>query len=209
MLDQAEACLGNIEKLDLVTCSYSISNITQVSFIQDGFDVYITGLTNNIHIEQIKYNPKVLLRFKNKDVILKYQGIAKIIKVTDIDEKRLESLIKADAISQEGIFSPVLVKIIPMEVEVKKWDFIHSFPENKPSTIKEIVNSIKTTIKIWFRATRLSFVAVSLMGVFVGTAVAFFESGVMNSLLNFLLALVGIAFFHIAIDLLNDFSDHL
>ncbi len=208
MLNQAEAFLGNFEKLELVTCSYSISNITQVSFIQDGFDVYITGLTNQIHIEQIKYNPKVNLQFGDKEINLKYQGRAKIIKANDIDEERLKKLIKADSISQEGIFSPVLVKIVPVEIRVEKWSFNHKFLENKPNLVKEIVRSIGTSSKIWFRATRLSFVTVSLMGVFVGTAISFFETGNLNSWLNFLLALIGIAFFHIAIDLLNDFSDH-
>ena len=68
MLDQAEAFLGNFKTLDLVTCSYSVSNIAQVSFIQEDFDFYITGLTNQIHIEQIKFNPKVILQFKDKEI---------------------------------------------------------------------------------------------------------------------------------------------
>ena len=63
MLNQAKDFIGNFKKLDIITCSYSNSNITQVSFIQDKFEIYITGLTNQIHIEQIKYNPKVILQF--------------------------------------------------------------------------------------------------------------------------------------------------
>jgi 1,4-dihydroxy-2-naphthoate octaprenyltransferase len=208
MLDQAKSFLENFEKLDLVTSSYSISNIEEVSFIQDEFNIYIVGLTNQIHIEQIKYNPKVILNFGNEEENLKYYGRAKIVKATEINEKRLSKLSKADSIVQEGIFTPVLVKIIPIEIEVEKWDFVHRFSENKPSLIKETFRSIGTSIKIWFRATRLSFVTVSLMGVLIGTAAAFFETGSLNSWLNFLLALMGIAFFHIAVDLLNDFSDH-
>ncbi len=208
MLDQAEAFLGNFKTLDLVTCSYSVSNIAQVSFIQEDFDFYITGLTNQIHIEQIKFNPKVILQFKDKEINLTYQGIAKIVEATEVDEELLKKLTKADSIIQEGIFTPVLVKVIPVKIEVKKWDFVYGFPQNKPNIAKEVFRSIGTTIKIWFRATRLSFVAVSIMGVFIGTAFSFFETGSLNSWLNFLLAVIGIAFFHIAIDLLNDFSDH-
>jgi 1,4-dihydroxy-2-naphthoate octaprenyltransferase len=46
------------------------------------------------------------------------------------------------------------------------------------------------------------------MGVIVGTAVAYSESSHMNSWLNFVLTFLGIMFFHISVDLLNDFSDH-
>lgn len=208
MLNQAEDFIGNFKKLDIITCSYSNSNITQVSFIQDKFEIYITGLTNQIHIEQIKYNSKVILQFGDNETNLKYQGIAKIVKITESKERKLKKLTNADSLSQEGIFGPVLVKIIPTKIEVKKWDFVHRFLKNKPKTIKEVFHSIGTTIKIWLRATRLSFVAVSVMGVFVGTAIAFRETGSLNSWLNFLLAAIGISFFHIAVDLLNDFSDH-
>ena len=208
MLEQAQKFLGEHDKLSLLTRSYKIRNDVQVSYYFENSTIYVVGRSNNVHIEHIKYNPKVVLKIKNKSQTLTIRGLAKITNDKQLRETYLNILAEKDVLTPQGIYNLELVEITLLELHSDELNFNYVFEKNYPSKISSFFRKILTTIQFWIRATRLPFVSVSLMGVLVGTAAAFHELSHMNSWLNFVLTLLGITFFHIGVDLLNDYSDH-
>ncbi len=208
MLEQAQKFLSKHSKLQLFTQSYRNKHNVQVSFKQSRNKIYLVGLANSIHIEHIKYNSNVIMVVKDEEKSLNIKGRARILKNHHLKEEILEDLSKNDFLLPQGIFGLELIEVIPLEMEVEKWNFEYHFTENESSNISRFLNRITSTLKFWTRAVRLPFISVSLIGVLVGTAVAFFETGTLNSWLNFILTLLGILFFHISADLSNDYFDH-
>lgn len=208
MLGQAQNILKNQNTLQLSTSSYRNKNIVQLSYIFENNNLYIAGLSNSVYIEHIKYNPSVFIEIISQDLCIAIQGQAKILKNHSLKEKAFEELAEKDSINPYGIYGLVLVEIKIVELKVDAWKFRHIFVENKKSAIERFLTKLPSTLKFWVRAVRLPFVSVSVMGVIVGTAVAFYETGFMNSWVNFILAFLGITFFHISADLSNDFFDH-
>lgn len=63
-------------------------------------------------------------------------------------------------------------------------------------------------LKIWLKTIRASFFTADLVPVVVGTSLAFFHTGEVN-LFNALLCLIALILFNTAVNLLNDYGDHL
>ncbi|MHA1198137.1 MAG: UbiA family prenyltransferase [Candidatus Heimdallarchaeaceae archaeon] len=208
MLEQAKQFLYNQDKLQLLTRSYRNLNEVLVSFISDNDRIYVVGRANSVHVEHVKYNPNVVIEVEDQEKKLIIKGIAKILKDHHLKEKAFNELAERDSITPQGIHGLEIIEISMIEMYVQEWNFNHCFPENKPSRMNRILNKVVSSLKFWIRAVRLPFVSVSVMGVIVGTAVAFYETGSMGSWLNFVLAFLGITFFHISADVSNDFFDH-
>ena len=208
MFEQIQNFLEKNNKLSLLTRSYRNRNKVQVSYIFENSKIYLVGRSDNIHIEHIKYNHKVVVKIEYQNQNLTIRGLARITKDVNLKEKYLNILAERDGITPQGIYGLELVEISLLELYSEELNIDQIFPENQPSKTSSFFRNILLTFQFWIRATRLPFVSVSVMGVIVGTGVAFFQSKFMNSWLNFILAFLGIMFFHISVDLLNDFSDH-
>jgi len=61
-------------------------------------------------------------------------------------------------------------------------------------------------LKVWFMELRPQFLLLSIVLAFLGTCVAFYE-GFFNHL-HFILALIGLLFLHISVNVLNDYFDY-
>ncbi len=208
MLEQVQKFLEVNNKLSLLTRSYRNRNEVQATYVFENSNIYIVGRSDNIHIEHIKYNHKVVVKIEDQNHCLTIRGYAKITKDKQLKEKYLNNLAEKDGIAPQGIYRLELVEIVFLEFNSEEMNINQSFKENQPSKTSQFFKTILTSLQFWIRATRLPFVSVSVMGAIVGTAVAFYESSSMNSWLNFILTFLGVFFFHISIDLLNDFSDH-
>ncbi|NPD89120.1 MAG: prenyltransferase [Asgard group archaeon] len=208
MLEQVENLLKENNRFLISSCSYSSSDLTNCSYVSDGLNLYFANVENSSVVQQISFNPKVVVSVSSGTEELTYYGYAEIVKEYPEKEKLLKKLSKSDKLKPEGIFRIILVRIKPLEIVVPQLKIREKFPENKPSVIKEIIYSFLRTLKIWTKAVRLPFVSVSVGAVLVGAAVAFFEFGVFNWI-NFFLTFLGIAIFHISADLFNDFFDHV
>ncbi|TFG09982.1 prenyltransferase, partial [Candidatus Heimdallarchaeota archaeon] len=208
MLEQAQNFLISNSKLTLLTRSYKNRNEVQVSYIFENSKIFLIGRSDNIHIEHIKYNHKVVLKIKNQNQNLIIRAWAQISKDSQLKEKYLDILAEKDGITPQGIYDLKLVEIIPLELHSQDMNINQIYQENHPSKISFFFTKVTKTLQFWIRATRLPFVSVSVMGVIVGTAVSFNQFEFMDSWLNFILTFLGIMFFHICIDLLNDYSDH-
>ncbi|MCE7741493.1 MAG: 1,4-dihydroxy-2-naphthoate octaprenyltransferase [Candidatus Heimdallarchaeota archaeon] len=208
MLEQAIKFLCNQNKLQLLTRSYRNLNEVLVSFIIDNDRIYVVGRANSVHVEHIKYNPNVVIEVEDQEKRLIIKGLAKILKNHHLKEIAFKDLAEKDSVTPQGIHGLVFIEISMLEMNVQEWNFSQCFPENNPSRLNKVLNKITSSLKFWIRAARLPFVSVSVMGVIVGTAVAFSETGTMSSWLNFVLAFLGITFFHISADISNDFFDH-
>ena len=208
MLEQVQKFLEKQDKLSLLTRSYKNRNEVQVSYIIEGSKLYLVGCSDNVHVEHIKYNRKVVAKIESQNQSLIIRGLARITKDSLLREKYLDILAEKDDVTSQGIYSLVLIEIVLLELYSKELNINQIFKENQPTKLLSFFGNILTMLRFWVRATRLPFVSVSVMGVIVGTAVAFYQFSFMNSWINFVLTFLGIAFFHISIDLLNDFSDH-
>ncbi|MHA2308009.1 MAG: UbiA family prenyltransferase [Candidatus Heimdallarchaeaceae archaeon] len=208
MLEQVEILLKDNNRFRISSCSYSSSDLTNCSYVSDGLDLYFANVENTSVIQQISYNPKVVVSVSSDSEELTYYGYAEIIKEHPEKEKLLKKLTMSDKLKPEGIFRIALVRIKPLEIVVPQLKIKERFPDNEPSVVKEVFRSLLGTLKIWMNAVRLPFVSVSVGAVLVGAAVAFFELGIFNWL-NFFLTFFGIAIFHICADLFNDFFDHV
>ena len=208
MLEQVESILEGNNRFLISSSSYSISELSNCAYISDGLNLYFASNENTPVIQQISFNPKVVVSISSENQDLTYYGYAEIIKEHPEKEEILKKLSKLDKLKSEGIFGIALVRIIPIEIIVPQLEIKQKFAENKPSIVKEIFQSFLRTIKIWAKAVRLPFVSVSVGAVLVGAATAFFELGIFNWL-NFFLTFFGISIFHISADLFNDFFDHV
>ena len=208
MFEQVEILLKENNRFLISSCSYSSSDLTNCSYVSDGLDLYFANVENTSVIQQISFNPKVVVSVSSDSEELTYYGYAEIIQEHPEKEKLLKKLSKSDKLKPEGIFGIALVRIKPLEIVVPQLKIKERFPDNEPSVVKEIFRSFLGTLKIWTNAVRLPFVSVSVGAVLVGAAVAVFELGIFNWL-NFFLTFFGIAIFHICADLFNDFFDHV
>ncbi|MHA1303258.1 MAG: 1,4-dihydroxy-2-naphthoate octaprenyltransferase [Candidatus Heimdallarchaeaceae archaeon] len=211
MLDKIKSIITKEESLLLSSSSYSNTNIHRFSYIYDEnspLKIYIAGRENTISIQHMTYNPDVMLDIGNGEEEILYNGRA--VKVIDHPKKKemIEELSKKDSLSPQGIYEIELFEISPINVELAKTKEKIEFPENKPKRIKEILRSIKTSMKMWMRAMRFPFLIASISTVLVGGGVAFYEQ-VQFNWINFVLTIIGITFVHAGIDLLNDYFDHL
>lgn len=208
MLEQIQSFLDKDNRLLLYTQSYGNGYDVQVSYLYENSCFYVTGLTNSIHVEHIRYNPNVIIEIKNQNRTLNIKGRAKILKNYPMKKNPMLELAEKDSIFPQGIFKLELIEIVPLEMQIQELNFYHLFSENKFSFFKILSEKILSSLKFWIRAVRLPFVSVSVMGVVVGTSVAFYEIGKVNSWINFILTFLGIAFFHISADLSNDYFDY-
>ena len=201
--------LRSSNKLLLSTCCKSSQDITELSFLNEGLDLFVAGVSNSNFLQQITFNPKVSAIIHSADgSTLYYKGLATIVKDSSKYSTQLDELKKRDKLRPQGIFDIKLVQIIPLKIEIPEKNLSFEYLENKPSLWKEILHSFLSEIRIWVKAVRLPFIIVSVLGVLVGTAVAFFETGTFFWS-KFLLTELGIIAFHASADLFNDFFDHL
>jgi 1,4-dihydroxy-2-naphthoate octaprenyltransferase len=64
------------------------------------------------------------------------------------------------------------------------------------------------SFQTWAKALRLPFLTATIVPVFLGTAIAWYEVGAFDWIL-FLLTLIGVAFIHLATNTANDYWDHV
>ncbi len=208
MLKQVEVFLKKQNTLSLATSSGKNSNLAECSYISEGMNLFIAGVQNNVFVKQIQYNPKVVLTIKLPDTTIEFSGIATFVKSHHKKMQFLEKLAKMDSLSPQGIYGIVLIKIIPVEINIPEKNFSEEIEENKPSFFSNLFQRLFLQVKLWLDAIRFPFLIVSVLAVLVGTAVAFVENSSFSKS-YFLLAFLGIALFHASADLFNDFFDHL
>ena len=205
--------------LNLSSSYSSNTSLTQVQYLNTGFDLYVIMPENSKLAQQVEYNPEVQVIFdtvpsgKSKGII--YKGV--IEKITDKEENYEYAKKFARKFRRfKGFFfsrNTFLFKIKPIEIKQIQFDQIKeenvlTFKENTKSVLEKLNFKIKTVIKTWIEATRLPFVTASFGSVFLGTTVAWAVDGVFNLNL-FLLTLLGALFVHLGANMLNDFYDHI
>ena len=204
MKEEIKIILTGNDSLLLSSSSKSLIHLERCFYLSEGLTLYIAGRENTVKIQQMHYNPEVSVCIGKGEDELILNGIAKQVKAHPKKEEMIKVLSEKDSLSPEGIFNIVLYEIIPLRISSSKTGFIQEFPENVPSQFSEIIRSITTSVKMWMRAMRFPFLIASVSSVLVGGAVAYYETGFFNWF-NYILTILGIAFIHAGVDLLNDF----
>lgn len=193
------------------------SCITQIRYINDGFDLYfyISGKTKTA--AQLKQNPNVELLFTGNPRAntgeFVYEGLAERVKNEEKAAWARRNFLRrfSDAKRFLGYSQTELYKISPLTISGtrrrKNEEDRLTFKENKRSDVKLIGVSFLRWIRLWLQAMRAPFFTASIAPVIVGTAVAYFRQAAMDWRL-LLIALTGAVSAHAGMNILNDYYDH-
>lgn len=186
--------------------------------------IYLTSTKNDPKVIQLKINSNISLLIYDKgqnfpeDKEIEIIGFGKILNKDIERERAIKLLINR---------SPVVKNL----VEIKK-DEMLTFIEVKPILIKfrivadilrgiqpyviEIrnvkkeeseVEILKRKTKAWIEESRYPFLSVSILTVILGTVMAWVNNNIIN-FYDFFLTLLGVIFFHLGTNIINDYFDH-
>ena len=193
-------------KLRIISCCHNNQNLQTCNYVSDGIKLYVAENEKSKLVQQILFNPKTLVSIGANDDIINIRAYASIIKKDKIKSEIIEDLSKKEDISHQAKSSIKIVEILPMEISYLKNNYTQVFPENQPSFVKELSSTLKSSIKLWLKATAAQFLVASTLPVIFGSVFALYFSGSFNWLF-FILTLLGITCIHAGTNLINDAFD--
>ncbi len=184
-------------------------SIQRFSYVRKKKKLYIASVENSKTAQQITYFPHVEIIIGGVETYLKIEGRARVVKDNKDDKKEiLKDLKNKDQLEDLGIYSVVLIEIIPVKIYLPKEEILEIYEENTLSYIKEALLSLQSSLKLFLKSIGLPFLSASGLAVIVGASTAYYETGFFNWYL-FILTLLGILLIHSGVDSTNDVYDHL
>ncbi|MGQ9618578.1 MAG: 1,4-dihydroxy-2-naphthoate octaprenyltransferase [Candidatus Aminicenantia bacterium] len=222
-----EEILRDLRKKDVILVSTfqgrNIKSRVMHFFVDDEFLIYLASMKNDPKISQIVLNPSVslLAHIDEHEVSdskeIEINGKAFIVKDKEEKMKGLRLLSERSLVVKSLLEAGKedLLECIEVIPESLKFRVFKEIVLGNPPTVIEFPKSqiisewkiLKNKLKIWFAEVRAPFLTATIVPIFLGTSIAFYQTARID-LLSFVLALIGGIFLHMGCNVVNDYYDH-
>lgn len=191
---------------------------------EDDFSIYLATMHNDPKVIQMTHNPSVAIMVHRlpDDVTeseeVEYTGRAMVIRDPAEREKCLQATGKTSPIvqaltAQNNTEVLDCIKIVPQLIKYRKFKEIVQgvpptvleFPQHR--TVISDWSRLQTRLKSWWVAIRPNSLAAALVPVVLGSALAWYQTGLFLPVW-FLITLLGAGLLQIGANLFNDYNDH-
>lgn len=228
--EKIEAILTATNRMTLATSSDGNSSAATVFFARDKGDLIFFTFNTSRKAEQIRVNPHVqaVVRPEGRDELQALQIEGRCYQIKDEKEQQKayelivqttdafrplmdDAFLKQNKVTGYYRLKPYSIKYVDFDMQPPfVW---REYPQNRPSAVKDALQTFYTRLMLWVRAVRAPFFTATLVPVLLGSVIAYTDLQRAAALqfwnwTHFWLVLIGAIFSQAGTNLGNDYFDH-